>query len=117
MIANGSAGRKRASRRARPVASPTVTIALIVALPRKANRCHCPPARIFGVPFAGGLIFVCSICAVDRSVSLHVLRHLAQLEFLHLAGGGLRQLREHDVARALVAREVLAAPRDEIVFR
>jgi hypothetical protein len=39
-----------------------------------------------------------------------------QLEFLDLAGRGLRELREHDVARALVAREVLAAPGNELVL-
>jgi hypothetical protein len=33
----------------------------------------------------------------------HFLRHLAQLEFLHLAGGGLGQFREQHVARAFVA--------------
>src|SRR3981081_1089199 len=45
----------------------------------------------------------------------HFLRHLAQLEFLHLAGGGLGQFRDHGVARSFVAREVLAAPGDEVV--
>jgi hypothetical protein len=46
----------------------------------------------------------------------HLLRHVAQLEFLDLAGRGLRELCEHDVARALVAREVLAAPGNELVL-
>src|SRR4029450_3874718 len=43
----------------------------------------------------------------------HRLRHLAQLEFLNLAGRCARQLGEHDVARTLVAGEVVAAPGDE----
>jgi hypothetical protein len=45
-----------------------------------------------------------------REKPSHFLRHLAQLEFLHLAGGGLGQFREHHVARAFVAGEILAAP-------
>ena len=44
----------------------------------------------------------------------HTLRHLAQLEFLDLAGRGLGQFGEHDVARAFVARQVLAAIRDQL---
>ena len=44
----------------------------------------------------------------------HVLGHFPQLEFLHLPGRGLRQLREHHVARALVARQIAAAPGDEL---
>src|SRR5215470_9434640 len=47
----------------------------------------------------------------------HFLRHVAQLELLDLAGRGLRQLREHDEARALVAGEILAAPVDQLVVR
>src|SRR5499426_2509264 len=47
----------------------------------------------------------------------HRLRHLPKLEFLDLARGRLRQFREHEVARAFVAREILAAPRNELVGR
>src|SRR5512139_4069998 len=45
----------------------------------------------------------------------HSLRHLAQLEFLDLAGAGFRNLGEHDVARAFVRGEVLAAPLHQLL--
>ena len=51
-----------------------------------------------------------------RLARSHLFRHLAQLELLHLAGGGLGQFGEHHVARAFVAGEILAAPGDEIVL-
>src|SRR4030095_14843367 len=43
------------------------------------------------------------------------LRHLAQLEFLDLAGAGLRNFREHQVAWAFVRSQMLAAPLDQLV--
>src|SRR5262249_29724069 len=46
---------------------------------------------------------------------LNALCHLAQLEFLDLAGAGLWDVGEHHVARTLVGGEVLLAPGHEIV--
>src|SRR5262245_63197749 len=50
-----------------------------------------------------------------RGSGSHALRHLAQLEFLDLSGRGFWDLVEHHVARGFVAREVLFAPREELV--
>src|SRR5262245_19609480 len=47
---------------------------------------------------------------------LNLFRHLAQLEFLDLAGRGLGQIDEHDVARAFVAGKLLLAPGDDLVL-
>src|SRR5258708_5103824 len=44
-----------------------------------------------------------------------LLRDLPQYELLNLPGRRLRQFPEHDVARAFVAGEVLAAPRDQFL--
>src|SRR4029453_18083314 len=43
------------------------------------------------------------------------LRHLAQLEFLDLAGARLRNFREHQVTWAFVRSQMLAAPLDQFV--
>jgi hypothetical protein len=51
-----------------------------------------------------------------RSFMQRLLRHVAQLEFLALAGEVFGNSANHDVARALVAREALAAPGDEIAL-
>src|SRR5947209_3278562 len=51
------------------------------------------------------------------SAQSDLLRHLAQPEFLNFPRRGLRQLREHHVTRALIAREILAAPCNEILAR
>ncbi len=50
-------------------------------------------------------------CGVTSRVKRsHRLRHLAQLEFLDLAGARLRDVRKDDVARAFVGGQMLAAP-------
>ena len=47
--------------------------------------------------------------------SLDRLRHLAQFEFLDLAGAGLRNFTEHEVPRAFVGGQMLAAPLNQFL--
>src|SRR5262245_64179886 len=76
--------------------------------PKAAGLCLSPSGR-------GGASGVPSRLETGRYGVSHALRYLAQLEFLDLSGRGFRDLDEHHVARAFVAREVLFAPREELV--
>jgi hypothetical protein len=75
------------------------------------------PRRVCGVAgvAAAASLFTSPPEAGRRKRRSYRLRHLAQLEFLYLPRARLRDLREHHIARDLVAGEVLLAPLQQLV--